>query len=96
MKTPFKIGDRVAVYENIERRVSVIESVGANGIIRLVGSSIRFHPKQCRRLIPKKRREIWIIERDGFLYPSLVTLLKSESEVTGDKWIRFVEAKKKD
>lgn len=71
MKT-FKVGDRVAVYD-LSRQVGTVESVKYESTnkagekfpmvgIRVSGGTKYAHPKQCRRLKPKRvAREFWII-----------------------------------
>lgn len=63
MKTPFKVGDRVAVYSGRGRFVGTVETV-MNTIleVRLDGRVGQFHSHQCRRLVKKPRRRVWIAE----------------------------------
>lgn len=90
----FKVGDRVSGYETTssitfrEWRGDVVEVVGAMLRIQYTDladgtlSEKTFHYKQCRRLIKKKRREIW------------VNLELMEFSIVQTKgWIRFREVK---
>lgn len=92
--TEFKVGDRVRGYNYPSGDViGTIEVVHENGALTVCpdkGSSRReFHRKQCRRLVRKKRREVWIHEGD---------IAKFNSPVRKDfahcDFKRFVEAKK--
>lgn len=90
--TQFKVGDRVAVYECFARHVGIITGMTkkTSFYVRLDGfdDGCAYHPKQCRRLVKKKRRSVWV---------------KPESyDGTGlhcvpwecDGWIEFSEVKK--
>lgn len=60
----FKVGDRVAVYSFNSRLIGTIIELAQNGVLLNVeqkhGSCYWFHSKQCRRLIKKKPKEIWM------------------------------------
>lgn len=71
MKKPFVVGERVAVYAgSCMRRVGTVKKILGDEAIGVVfdpelgcspSDEVRhFHPKQCRRLIPKKRRRVWL------------------------------------
>lgn len=71
MKTPLKVGDRVAVYDGVLKYCRTIEAIAPSGAVRISGSTAWFHPKQCRRLVKKKRREWWINiypDREGYAH----------------------------
>lgn len=63
MKTPFKIGERVAAYNQSGRIVGIVREVLPSGNI-ILGYNLgqwEQHHKQCRRLKPRaKRRELYI------------------------------------
>lgn len=77
MKNP-KVGDRVAVYENY-RQVGVIGAIdpftrnlridgvhgrgGVSDVSSIGGKFAWFHPKQCRRLKPKRKAEVFVFEQ---------------------------------
>ncbi len=66
MKRPFEVGDRVAVYNEKNRYAGeTIESSYPDSdylIVRLNnGRIVTAHKKQCRRLVKKERRRIWIL-----------------------------------
>lgn len=109
---PLNVGDRVAVYAGRARYVGVIKSpagtLGESADTYLVSTKDGvapsvFHRKQLRKLVPKKRREIWVNEYEGagFSVP-FRTKFDAEagrilsSEISLGKYIRtirFVEAK---
>lgn len=82
MKKPFEVGDRVAVYEGINKYRGPIDTVGnfqgADYIRIKDGKSIsrEFHPKQCRRLVKKERRRFFV-QRDEV--DRIITDLKEKS-----------------
>lgn len=99
----FKVGDRVVVYHNASRIVGwLTEITGADSAVFQSDemSRILVHPKQCRRLIKKKKKEIWVS-------PDLIKFWGSDfrSQLSGNPvcwteterpgWIRFIEAKEK-
>ncbi len=61
----FKVGDRVAIYEPFQRRIGWITGSCIDGNVWIGNEphemSYQIHSKQCRRLIKKKRREIWVV-----------------------------------
>lgn len=60
----FKVGDRVAVYSLRDPAKGSVLSINDLGhlIVLIDGyeGTNTFHPKQCRRLVKKKRREFWV------------------------------------
>lgn len=64
MKEKFKAGDRCAYYFEPGRFTGTVERITPNGHLEIIpdkGSTRKFmHPKQCRRLRRKKRREFEI------------------------------------
>lgn len=68
MKKPYEPGERVAVYDRNLRIVgTVLKSDGVYVTVAVRGVPwATLHRNQCRRLIPKKRREWWLVQyRDG-------------------------------
>lgn len=61
----FKVGDRIVFYWS-ERLIGVVKNVDDKGILTVQYSGspcfYHVHPKQCRKLVKKKRREFWIEE----------------------------------
>lgn len=99
----FKIGDRVACYTADGRRCGIVTEVFSEKCIRLdygkgqyptkeMGwvMSNQVHPKQCRRLKTKKRREIWINLLTGQIYYTQIPYSPDYRD-----FVRFVEARKK-
>lgn len=74
MKRPFQKGDRVrvyaSVYEELLETVGTIERILENGMVyvefdkvsEIGNASCWAHPRQCRRLVKKERRRVWIPE----------------------------------
>lgn len=63
----FWVRDKVAVYMGVERIVGHIVRVQERVIhVQPVdkANELQVSPKQCRRLIKKKRREIWVSKSD--------------------------------
>jgi len=70
MKNP-KAGDRVAIYEHSARLIGCISEVlSANQCMVITdrGGQFAAHVKQLRRLVPKKRREYWIVTRESGMW----------------------------
>lgn len=96
----FKVGDRVAIY-NGTRRVDKVQFITlTGGIVTFEGpSGMAYHPKQCRRLKPKKRREIWVKKPiPGGNYKYWETLVSNDPECMKEDdfkhAVRFIEARK--
>lgn len=98
MKREFKVGDRVRVYGaryngTVEPFVATIEHIYQNGSIKVSSDNIMYceiHPKQCRHLVKKERRRIWVkFHPQGQIY----TVECSEPQEEG--WIEFVEVRRK-
>lgn len=102
----FKVGDKVVVYGILdksipERAIAEIKSIHDDGNLRLVfrnGSfSMSAFPQQCRRLVKKPRRKLWIgvdnwnnyrMDNPAYAYPNKPAL-------TGADWRLFIEARPK-
>lgn len=82
----FKVGDRVRVYQCEVKDTGTISDISEDGLIKVVSKEVTYivHYKQCRRLIKKKRREIWISP-----IPELFSYLPTPTE----GWIKFREVK---
>lgn len=115
MKPPkLAVGDRVAVYSGVERHTGYVLAVEPNGLIRTRGDprprpfgsgniwEATFHPKQCRRLIKKKRpsrRRIWLSsskvrELDSLGYgAAMVAGVRPRKHLCDD--IEFIEIRRK-
>lgn len=65
MKSPLKVGERVAVY-NERRDVGTVTHIALDGNLGVsfdtpgAYSMGWFHPKQCRRLKKRERRRVWV------------------------------------
>lgn len=86
----FQVGDKVAAYLGSKKYVGMVNHIDDRRephmvVVETETDTLSFHPKQCRRLVKKKRREIWVD-------PDFNCFLESENE----GWIRFVEAKEKE
>lgn len=101
VKKPFAKGDRVRVYATLigdkAETSGVIVAIREDGCVlvefdknnRFTSKGTWAHPKQCRRLITKRR--VWVqISSSG---NSLE--VTSKKEFAGDDWVEFVEVKKK-
>jgi hypothetical protein len=99
----FEIGDRVAVYDvgwclAIRRCGEVVgysdePSIGLLLSVKLdeESRSSLFHPKQCRKLIKKKRRSVWV--HTSSLESGYKSMIAYMTETTD--YIEFREVKKK-
>lgn len=90
MKKPFKVGERVAVYHGAARFVGHIKDI-RNGTVLVeesYGESQFWHPKQCRRLVSKEKRRVWV-EKQGYIFSNLNSLNLKEGER-----VEFIEVKK--
>lgn len=101
MKQPFKAGDRVAVYAGPMRIIGAIALIEPDGHIILDKYENVWHPKQCRRLIKKQRREVWIRQSsEGGLTSGWMFSLSGDKPIyiptdehnrPNGTWIRFRE-----
>lgn len=90
-----KVGDRVAVYTGGNRYVAEIADMLNDGTLRFerVGAigSFYAHPKQCRRLIRRERRRVYIQEN-----PATKELgFGWVDGRPGQGWVEFVEVRRK-
>lgn len=90
----FQVGDRVAVYSGPRRFIGRVNSaIGTLGdsnyhsvhVIEdgfyLVHEDGPFHPKQCRKLKAKTRREFWVNPRFLPKDPAFTTLLPNGEQI---------------
>lgn len=109
----FKVGDRVAVYAEGRRWIAHVADVldeqrakdhgcepGSLKVEVPVKLWVRWvHPKQCRRLVKKQRRSVWVMETmDGELrYGTWAVESKTTKELYSDanRWVEFREVKRK-
>lgn len=99
----FKVGDRVAVYNYLGRntgKISSLDDAGSFfvGLDQFVNGNdtMRAHPKQCRRLIKRPQRRVWISEEQLRLlnvYDALQRTQISLSKILEDD-VEFVEVRK--
>lgn len=101
----YKVGDRVKIYGCIFRssdeslhHITVdgltgeIKEICLSGYITVktnFDETFLAHPKQCRKLVKKERRRIWVSPDYEFLGPDNTSLIPKEG------WLEFVEVKKK-
>lgn len=100
---PFSVGERVRVYHRNSVFNGKIDSIKPTGEVRVIEDGFYsvhdespFHPKQCRRLKPKKRRRVWVFFENretalGFTYNSP----ESAPDWAKDSLVEFTEVKKK-
>jgi hypothetical protein len=74
-RTKFKVGDRVAVYDNGNRDIGTVSFIDSiSGRVTVIGDdsdqTFWFHPKQCRKLRAKKPKPayVWVaLDKDRVL-----------------------------
>lgn len=106
MSKEFKVGERVAFYANGLRGIAEINFIDSEGSLALTNidkygrtnMGVAFHPKQCRRLIKKQRRRVWISKvalTDCKDKPTFSTFAYLNQPTMHSKdWIEFIEVKK--
>lgn len=107
MKKPFVIGERVRCFgvtekDSIHRYMDgkILDTSSNNGFLLVNISwfgSIKVHEKQCRRLVPKKRREFWIVSNqtlDVRSEPNLV-YIRFTPPKDPENWVHVREIGKK-
>jgi hypothetical protein len=79
-KREFKVGERVAYYHGRHRYAGGILSID-KGILCISDGMgwVHVHPKQCRRLVSKKRRTVWISEMN------LINVFNADPGHTGSR-----------
>lgn len=94
----FKAGDRVAVYDGADRAVGRVSAIfsSANYLLvaldsdqppRLRGK--RWHPKQCRKLVKRERRRVWLMR--GQLEQGYGVIAAEYFQPEGNAYAEFVE-----
>lgn len=72
-ESKFKVGDRVRVYQGQgapeTQLIGEVAGIANENSLCVAHGTQKayvsyYHPKQCRRLVKKKRREWWILEHD--------------------------------
>lgn len=102
----FKVGDRVAVYgavwchQDAEHKIyrglkmEISKIIDENRITLYFGDEkYCAHPKQCRRLVKKEKRRVWVKVPTDFHPQHRTNGMVSVDPVDG--WDEFVEVKKK-
>lgn len=96
-KKPLQVGERVAAYSGGDRHVGTVERKLSSGAyeIDVESGHLLVHPKQCRRLVKKPRRRIWLFKAylDGGRVQGSPILLAPPN--TSEAWIEFSEVRKK-
>lgn len=92
----FKVGQLVAVYTDNGRFTGLVRSIGSTFIYVNLGlgeKDYAAYPQQLRRIIKKKRREVWALETH---HGALVFPRDYEPPLTKERAISFVEIYHKD
>jgi hypothetical protein len=104
--TKLKPGDRVAVYDGC-RFVGVVQDIDENSddqSVYVVSSSSMcdgwYHPKQCRKLVKRGRRRVWMLEKhlksETFQVRGLgEPAFKEPEPLATGQWVEFIEVRKK-
>jgi hypothetical protein len=86
------------VYSGLSRCIGIVESTTEGLALVRVGLNVRtYHVKQCRRLVRRERRKVWVMEgSDGDLRYGTWDTAKRPGELHSDcgRWVEFVEARK--
>ena len=100
----FKVGERVAVYWYDGRFTGAVEKIHANGSLQIVFDNFSYrksaHPKQCRRLVKKERRRVWLplkyVDRAPTDTENLtIGIYRSSIPPTNPDWAEFIEVRSK-
>lgn len=101
MSREFKVGDRVAVYSSKKRFKGTVTSdvITSAGLIQIKfddGYLWDFFPQQCRRLIKKQRRRVWVHKEviDNEDISDDVTFDFNQIKINQYDWIEFIKVKK--
>ena len=95
----FKIGDRVVAYDCYSKLKGKIVGIEDSllDVEHDVGGKSKisfFHPKQCRKLKPKKRREWWInIDETNWLQVPDGEFVRTTPPPNKKGWIKLREVK---
>lgn len=108
MKKPFEKGERVTVYSTCYGAPLVtkgtIEAI-AQGLLNVrfdakseIGNTGCWaHPRQCRRLIKKPRRRVWVnfyACGDAFMYASMDVAMKAAVAGPSEVAVEFIEVRR--
>ncbi len=99
----FEVGDRIAIYEELERWKATIIKINELGHLYVLylfeGEEVRdyFHPKQCRKIKKKERRRVWVDKIDYSANEiSTHRPIRFDNPFDSINWVEFVEVKKRD
>ena len=100
MKKPFQVGDKVRVYGPYsEAFVGIVEEIFPTGWFRvrspLSPSAVNAHPKQCRRLVKKRKREWSLLGRRGMSGIYWVVFDETQDFCPKDEVVLVREVRKK-
>lgn len=95
----FKVGDKVRAYSGSLSYLYTVSSIETHGMLSFKETSYWFHRKQCRKLVKKERRRVWV----GWDYRNVLNqAMRVTAHKPADNWacsdevvIEFVEVKKK-
>lgn len=96
MREPIKVGDRVRVYGFGQNPLAIVVNLEPDGNLKVTwltskGSWSVVHPKQCRRLKPRReRRSLWVEFYKGHDTGSV-----SVSTTPIDGWTEFREVRER-
>lgn len=93
----FKVGDRVAAYVSGRRYAGEIVQTIPKLLVHVFKvhenyNPLHLHPKQCRKLVKKARRRIWINKVEFPLSPVYDGIHLSRTKPDDfNQWVEFVE-----
>lgn len=95
----FKVGDRVVMYNGFARHTGVINSLVRSSLYQIkidsTESVMTFHEKQCRKLVKKERRRVWVdVEALRAISEDSVNG-KGDGLIDVSEWIEFTEVRRK-
>lgn len=93
-----KVGDRVALYCGGRVVTNITAVFSSDGTVRTdhSGASV-VHPKQCRRLVKKPRRRVWVsVKSAPGIWPEVIFEDPTKSDhYDAIEWTEFAEVKGK-
>lgn len=107
VKRPFQVGERVRVHDVCQETgklcsdVGTIREIGMDGALfidcKFWQSHIPFNPKQCRRLVKKERRRVWLKPFDVNYSDKYPPRIGSIDAALGpfEDYVEFVEVRRK-
>lgn len=92
----FKVGDRVRAYEKAFLTEGIIKLIqGKVIVIESNNNDHYFHRKQCRKLIKKPRRRIWVaVDQSRVVHNAYQTRAQAIMDADDANLVEFVEVKK--